>query len=116
MLLPVIGHILAAGVSHTNTVVLNNTEMLWVGVLIGSLVALLASTTMAWVLVVVSVTALGGLRLVGNHIGAQMAPWLLVAGAAILVGVGIGRKRGLRHLGESEFRGRLGAIKRVSRF
>ena len=42
--------------------------------------------------------------------------WLIVVAIAVVVGLYFGRMRGLRHLGESEFRARLTNIRRISRF
>ena len=117
MLYTVIGHVLSATTpSHGSAPLLSNTQMLWVGLLAGLLVALLASDVIAWILVVISVAALGGIHLIGHHLGGTFAAWLLVIAVSVMVGAIIGRVRGLRHLGAWEFGNRMAGIKKLSRF
>lgn len=117
MLFTVIGHVLSATTpSHGSSPLLSNVQMLWVGLLVGLLVALLASEVIAWILVAISIAALGGLRLIGHHLGGTFATWLLVIAGSVVLGVIIGRVRGLKHLGVWEFGNRLAGIKKVSRF
>ncbi len=102
--------------------------MFWMGLLIGLLIGLLAWDWLAWLGVIVAVVMLGALHLVSKtHIhGVHGVPavhvsmgglfWLLVLVIGAIGGVIYGRIRGLRHLGEAEFRTRMTNVKKVSRF
>lgn len=90
--------------------------MLWVGILVGVLVAQFASSLISWSLVAISIAALGGIHLISRQLGATFAIWLLVIAGALMIGAMVGRARGLRHLGAAEFQARMGNIKKVSRF
>ena len=48
--------------------------------------------------------------------GASILVWLIVVAIAVVVGLYFGRIRGLRHLGEAEFRTRVTNIRRIGRF
>lgn len=95
------------------------THSFWITLLVGLLIALIAPSWVAWILVVVALGALGVLgRLshTGGGGGASLLAWLIVVAIAVVIGLYFGRARGLRHLGESEFRARLTNIRRISRF
>lgn len=111
-----ISHVLSATGHHAATSLLSNVEMLWAGLLAGLLVALLMREEIAWLLAVIAIAALGGMHLIGRQLGATFATWLMVIAGAIVVGVMIGRMRGLKHLGLWEFENRRAGVRRVRKF
>jgi hypothetical protein len=96
--------------------------MFWIGLLIGLLVGLLAWDWLGWLGVLIAVVALGALHLVtkghghGIHVSAGSLFWVLVFVVGALTGLYFGRQRGLRHLGEHEYRTRSGYIRNISSF
>jgi len=95
---------------------LAGSHLFWIALLVGLLIALIAPGWVGWILVAVALVALGVPSHVPHTGGTSGLAWLLVAAAALVVGLHFGRIRGLRHLGESEFRGRRANIRRISRF
>jgi len=51
-----------------------------------------------------------------GHLSPAVTPWVVVALLGLGVGLYYGRARGLRHLGQAEFRNRSGSIRNISRF
>ena len=99
--------------------------MFWMGLLIGLLIGLLAWDWLAWLGVIVALVMLGAFHVVsktnihgvpGTHVSMGGLFWLLVLVVGAIGGVIYGRIRGLRHLGEAEFRTRMTNVKKVSRF
>ena len=89
--------------------------MFWIGVVVG-LVAAILPGWLRGVLLVVAIIGTGWLALLGHNAHSRAVPWLLVAGGGLVAGLFFGRLRGLRHLGEAEYRTRLTNIRRVNRF
>ena len=72
---------------------------------------------MAGLLFVIALLATGLLHPAGGHAHSAGVPYVIVAVIAVLAGLRFGRIRGLRQLGESDFRVRLhnaGGISRCS--
>ena len=116
---PAIQHSIAAAQHAASTAPLTGTHSFWITLLVGLLIALIAPSWVGWILVVVALGALGVLGRLSHTSGgggASLLVWLIVVAIAVVVGLYFGRMRGLRHLGESEFRTRLTNIRRISRF
>src|SRR5262249_1888730 len=116
------GYLLAAHAMHTDPAPISSSHMFWIGLLIGLLVGLLAWDWLGWLGVLIALVALGAFHVVTNvhghgiHISAGDLFWGLVFALGGLTGLYFGRQRGLRHLGEAEYRTRWGNVRRVSRF
>jgi hypothetical protein len=98
--------------------------MFWIGLLIGLLVGLLAWDWLGWLGVLIALVGLGALHVVtkvhghghGIHVSAGNLFWAVVFILGCLTGLYFGRQRGLRHLGEAEYRTRWANVRNVSRF
>jgi uncharacterized membrane protein len=105
---PVVG---SAGTSHA----------FWVGVLIALLVAWFLP---AWAVIALFVIALFASHIFQSIVGhshsssssAVLLPLIVVGVLALIVGLIMGRSRGLRQLGEAEFRTRLRNVRGVGRW
>jgi hypothetical protein len=95
---------------------LTGNHLFWIALLVGLLIALIAPGWVAWILVAVALIVVGAPAHIPHTGGSSVLAWLLVAATALVVGLYFGRIRGLRHLGESEFRVRRANIRRISRF
>jgi hypothetical protein len=116
---PAIQHSIAAAQHAAATAPLPGTHSFWITLLIGLLIARIAAGWVFGILLVVALAALGVLGRLSHTSGggdASLLVWLIVVAIAVVVGLYFGRMRGLRHLGESEFRTRLTNIRRISRF
>jgi hypothetical protein len=94
-----------------------NSHYFWLGLLIGLAVVFLAG----WIRLLMAILAvfmLGWVRVVGHHVSFSpgMLKWVLVALIGLAVGLWWGRMRGLRQLGESDFRIRSTNVRGVSRW
>lgn len=113
------GLFLAAVAQHAAVrVPFNGSHVFWAGVAVAALVSLF---TALWIRVLVFVVALFGSGLVHSgavhgHITSSDVLTLLILMAGLVVGLYIGRIRGLRHLGEYEFRNRWSYIRTISRW
>ena len=94
----------------------------WLGLAIGLGVSVVPVIPW-WIRVVslaVALLAAGVVRMTNSHGHAHMSPsvtpWVVVALAGLGLGLYFGRVRGLRHLGEADFRTRSRAIRTISRF
>jgi hypothetical protein len=97
---------------------LASSHAFWYGIMLAFGVALIFPGWVAILLFVDALLASGLLRSGGGggHIHSAALPYLIVAVIAVLVGLYFGRIRGLRHLGESDFRTRLRNIRGISRW
>jgi hypothetical protein len=96
---------------------LASSHAFWYGIMLAVGVALIFPGWVAILLFVVALLASGLLHSGGGgHIHSAALPYLIVAVIAVLVGLYFGRLRGLRHLGESDFRTRLRNIRGISRW
>lgn len=88
--------------------------------LIGVLIGLFAPEWVAWIVVLVALIALGAFRVVtvnhSSHIRTGDLIWIFIFALGGIVGLIYGRIRGLRHLGEAEFRTRRASVRRISRW
>ncbi len=87
----------------------------WYGVLLAVLVAWILP---AWVTGLLLVIALAGSGMFAGHahISSSSVPYLIVAAIALVGGLIWGRIRGLDQLGKSEYQGRLGRVREISRW
>lgn len=119
--MPVIGLVLAAAPQRAaDTSVLSGSHVAWGMLLVGVLIGLFAPAWLAWLVALVALVGLGAFQAVtvnhGSHVHAGGLIWLFIFAVGGIAGMIYGRIRGLRHLGESEFRTRWGNIRRISRF
>jgi hypothetical protein len=95
-------------------------HLFWLGVVVGLAVAILIASTLIKVLVFVAALAgLGAFHLVRHHAHVSLSgigPWLVVALAATVVGLLLGRGRTLGHLGAADFQARLANVKKISKW
>jgi uncharacterized membrane protein (Fun14 family) len=85
------------------------------GILVGLIVGWFLPEWVRVIVLVVALTGMGILQAAGRaHFPA--VPCLALALAALIFGLWHGRYRGLRHLGESDYRGRVRNVKSVSRW
>ena len=86
------------------------------------LIGLFAPEWVAWLVALAALVALGAFHVVSvNHVGhvrvrAGNLFWLFIFAIGGIAGLIYGRIRGLRHLGEAEYRTRRTNIRRISRF
>lgn len=95
-------------------------HLFWLGVLVGMGVAILIARTLINALVfVVALAGLGAFHLARHHAHLSLSgigPWLVVALAATVVGLLLGRGRTLTHLGAADFQARLANVKKISKW
>jgi len=89
---------------------------LWVGLLIGALIGGIFARWIAFVVAGFAFIAAGFLPSAGHYAHSVNVTYLIVGGIALAAGLYFGRVRGLKHLGEHEFRLRRGFIRGISRF
>ena len=90
--------------------------MFWYGILLALGVAWILPGQIAGLLFVIALLATGLLHSTGGHAHSVGVPYLIVAVIAVLAGLYFGRIRGLRQLGESDFRVRLRNAGGISRW
>ena len=93
-----------------------SSRMFWYGILLALGVAWILPGRIAGLLFVIALLATGLLHSTGGHTHSVVVPYLIVAVIAVLVGLYFGRIRGLRQLGESDFRVRLRNAGGISRW
>jgi hypothetical protein len=93
-----------------------SSHMFWIGVLFALTFAYILPAWLTGLLFVVALFASDVLPAVAHHAPSSAVPYLLVGVLALVVGLYFGRLRGLRHLGEHEFRLRRGFVRGISRF
>ncbi|HEV8278901.1 MAG TPA: hypothetical protein VGQ26_24840 [Streptosporangiaceae bacterium] len=96
---------------------LNSSHNFWLGLLIGLAVVPLRG----WVrllMAIVAVFMLGWVHAVGHHVSFSPGGlrWVFVASVGLAVGLWWGRVRGLRQLGESDFRTRSANVRGIARW
>jgi len=94
---------------------LAGSHVFWIGLLIGALVGGILARWIAFVVAGIAFIGAGFVPTAG-HVSAGKVPYLVVGVIALVAGLYFGRTRGLRHLGEAEFRTRRTNIRRISRF
>jgi hypothetical protein len=95
---------------------LMGSHMFWIGVLFALTFAYLLPAWLTGLLFVVALFASHVLPSVAHHAHSSTVPYLIVGVIALVVGLYFGRVRGLRHLGEAEFRTRWTNVRGVSRW
>ena len=93
-----------------------SSHMSWYGVLLALGVAWILPGRIAGLLFVIALLATGLPHCAGGHVHSVGVPSLIVAVIPVLVGLHFGRIRGLRQLGESDFRVRLRNAGGISRW
>jgi hypothetical protein len=68
------------------------------------------------VVILFDLVALGWSSIILGYADSARGRWVLIGTAFLLLGMFIGVIRGLRHLGDAEFAGRLGNIRRLGRY
>ena len=81
-------------------------HMSWIGVLFALTFAHIWPARLTGLLFVVALFASNVLPSIAHHVHSSTVPYLIVGAIAPVVGLYFGRVRGLRHLGEAEFRTR----------
>ena len=116
------GYLHAVHAASATSPPVSSSHSFWLGVLIGLLVGLLAWDWLGWLGVLIALVALGAFHVVthvhghGIHISAGNLFWVFVFALGGVTGLYFGRQRGLRHLGEHEYRTRWTNVRNVSRF
>jgi hypothetical protein len=91
------------------------THWLAIGLLVGIVAALVAPIWLTGLIIVFDLVALGWTYGILNYVHGG-GRWLVVAIPCVLIGLYFGVTRGLKHLGESEFRARQANIRKNGRF
>jgi len=94
----------------------SGTHWFAIGLLIGFLVAMVTPGFVRAIVLVCDVVALGWSFGILNFADHAHGPWVLTGIAFLLIGMAWGVVRGLRHLGDAEFTGRLGNIRKLGRW
>ncbi len=112
------GFVLLAAVQHAPVSGSAGSHVFWYGVLLACLIVWILPTWASALFFVVAVLASDLLHsTVGRaHFSGSDLPALLLLGIAFVVGLSLGRLRGLRLLGEHEYRTRRGNILQISRW
>ena len=115
--MPVTGSLLALVRPHgAASVVGSGTYWFAIGLLAGVISSKVAPGWLTALIVVFDVVALGWTAGILNYTHSSGGQWIFIAIPFLLVGLFIGVSRGLRHLGDAEFRARQGNVRRLGRF
>ena len=98
------------------SVVGSGTYWFAIGLLAGVISAKLAPGWLTALIVVFDVVALGWTAGILNYTHSTGGRWMYIAIPFLLVGLFIGVTRGLRHLGDAEFRARAGNVRKLGRW
>jgi hypothetical protein len=93
-----------------------SSHMFWIGVLFALTFAFILPAWLTGLLFVVALFASDVLTSLTHHAHSSIGPYLIIGLIIFLVGLYFGRIRGLRHLGEAEFRTRWRNVRGVSRW
>jgi hypothetical protein len=94
----------------------SSTHWFAIGLLVGFLVALVAPGFVKGVVIACDLIALGWSSIILGYADSASGRWVLVATAFLLIGMLWGVVRGLRHLGDAEYAGRLRNIRNLGRW
>jgi hypothetical protein len=94
---------------------LSSSHAFWYGILLGLLALFLPPWAKA-IVFVVALVASGLFHTLGKAHASGSVPILLVVAIGVVVGMYFGRMRGLRQLGEADYRGRWRNVRGVSRW
>jgi hypothetical protein len=94
----------------------SSTHWFAIGLLVGFVVALIAPGLVKGLVILFDLVALGWSSLILGYADSTRGRWVLIATAFLLIGMFWGVIRGLRHLGDAEYAGRLGNIRRLGRW
>lgn len=87
-----------------------------IGLLAGFAAALLAPGWLKGLIILFDLVALGWTSGILNYTHTANGRWILIAVPFLLVGLFVGVVRGLRHLGDTEFRGRLANVRKAGKY
>jgi len=110
---------LASGITHPHgaaSALGSSTHWFAIGLLVGFLVALVTPGFVRGIVIVCDLVALGWSSIILGYTDSTRGRWVLLATAFLLIGMLWGVVRGLRHLGDAEFAGRLGNIRKLGRW
>lgn len=91
-------------------------HMFWIGVLVGILAVWILPGWLSGGLFVVALLASGVLISLRHPGYSTLVPYIIVGIISLVIGLYFGRIRGLRQLGESDFRTRLANIRIIRRW
>jgi hypothetical protein len=95
----------------------NSPHAFWYGVLVACLIVWILPGVAGLIFFVVALVASELLSTVSHgHVSTSAVMMLILVAIGLVVGLYFGRIRGLRHLGESDFRTRLTNIRKISPF
>jgi hypothetical protein len=93
----------------------SSTHWFAIGLLVGVLVAFSPAIVKVPV-IVFAIVALGWTSVILGYTDSTRGRWVLIGTAFLFLGMFLGVMRGLRHLGDAEYVGRLGNIRRLGRW
>lgn len=93
-----------------------STHMFWIGVLVGILAVWILPGWISGILFVAALLVSGILSSIRHSSHSTAVPYIIVGLIALVIGLYFGRIRGLRQLGESDFRTRLTNVRIIRRW
>jgi hypothetical protein len=93
-----------------------STHMFWIGLLVGILAVWIFPGWVSGILFFIALLVSGILSSFRNHAHSTEVPFIIVGIIALVIGLYFGRIRGLRQLGESDFRTRFTNIRGIRRW
>jgi hypothetical protein len=109
---------LASSITHPHgpaSAAWSSTHWFAIGLLVGVLVAFSPAIVKVPV-IVFAIVALGWTSVILGYTDSTRGRWVLIGTAFLFLGMFLGVMRGLRHLGDAEYVGRLGNIRRLGRW
>lgn len=110
---------LASGITHPHgaaSAMGTSTHWFAIGLLIGFAVAAVAPGFVKGLVILFDLVALGWSSIILGYADSASGRWVLIATAFLLIGMAWGVVRGLRHLGDAEYAGRLRNIRNLGRW
>jgi len=84
-----------------------------IGILVGMATVWFTPGWIKTMVIIFDLVALGWSAVILHYSGTGAGRWLWIAAVFLVIGMFFGVTNGLRHLGESEFRGRRSAIRKI---
>jgi hypothetical protein len=110
---------LASSITHPHgpaSAAWSSTHWFAIGLLVGVGVMLIAPGFVRGLVILFDLVALGWSSIILGYTDSARGRWVLLGIVFLLAGMFIGVVRGLRHLGDAEFAGRLANIRRLGRW